>query len=103
MFNFTLLPNFTRRVRFASNSLLFTIVLLTAFGAVAQTSPKTAPISTILDADGSVKPNMSGSFDPSGYRLEFETDGKPRFTTAESTVLGGNCNDGWEGGFSVNG
>ncbi len=104
MFKITLLmQNFTGYKQSASHCLLFVIVLITTFGASAQTSsPKSLPISTILNSDGSVKPNMTGSFDPSGYKFGYGPRGEPRFMAEDKQVLG-SCNDGWDSNFILNG
>src|SRR5690606_12788900 len=56
----------------------------------------------ILNPDGSIRTNVSGSFDPSGYRLTHGPNGEPRFTSAnEGDHLG--CADSWDTSFYPNG
>src|SRR5687768_2785884 len=59
-------------------------------------------LSTILKADGSVNPNATGSFDPTGYRLTHGPNGEPRFVS-ESQSHGGCTPDSWDTSFTTNG
>ncbi len=88
-------------------ALLFVFVSLTTKGVPAQipslpSAAGVASVSTILNPDGSVMPNISGSFDPRGYRMAYGPGGEPRFVTdAESNPLG--CGDAWDTTFIPNG
>ncbi len=90
-------------VNSAGYCLFFAVVFFTTFKAFAQTTlQNSASVSTILNADGSVKPGITGSFDPNCYKLSYGPKGKPKFTPADQSIQTG-CNDGWESSFAVNG
>lgn len=82
------------------------VVFLTAFAidVSAQTlsQPTNASLSAVLNSDGSVRPNISGSFDPSGYRLSQGPNGKPLFVREARSAQGG-CSDAWDTNFTLNG
>lgn len=100
MFKFTsLFPIIIRKMQPASHSFLFMVILLSSLSTFAQTS---LPISNILDGDGTIKPNMSGSFDPGGFRFTYGPKGEPRFIAAEQSNQG-NCSDSWDSTFNING
>jgi hypothetical protein len=73
----------------------------------AQSPSSAQPISSILNADGSIKRGISGSFDPKGFRMTNGPDGSPRFMSEtealRSLPLATDCNDGWDDRFWTNG
>ena len=81
--------------------LLFVFALFTASDVYAQSAPN-APLSTILNDDGSLKQNASGSFDPSGFRMSYGPNGEPRFVQSSSATQSG-CSDNWDTSFLING
>lgn len=82
-------------------NLLFVFLLLTTVSVSAQ-SPSNTSLSAVLNPDGSVKPNITGNFDPTGYRLASGPNGEPRFVAAPGSAQGG-CSDSWDTAFSING
>ena len=90
-----------RDLSIAPCSLSIVFVFLMALSASAQSTSQ--PLGSILNSDGSVNKNVTGSFDPSGYRLTHGPNGEPRFV-AEPRSVGGSCApDGWDTNFSLNG
>ena len=75
------------------------VILLTSLGVSAQYK---APLSTVLGPDGSVRPNVAGAFDPSGYRLAYGESGEPKFVS-ETQSAGTGCSDNWDTAFTLNG
>src|SRR4051794_12547029 len=69
--------------------------------------PNGQPISSILNADGSIKRDISGSFDPKGFRMLADEGGAPRFvpeTEAPSNLSPTTgCSDGWDDRFWTDG
>ena len=65
------------------------------------------PISSVLNADGSIKLGISGSFDPKGFRMATGPDGSPRFISeaevSRNLSPNGSCIDGWDDRFSFSG
>ena len=59
-------------------------------------------LSTVLNGDGSLNQNASGSFDPTGYRMTSGPNGEPRFVPSGQPSLGG-CVDNWDTNFIQNG
>ncbi len=82
--------------------LVSVLVLFTAIGVSAQSQSSKASLSNALNADGSIKPDISGSFDPSGFKLTQGPKGEPRFVAADRKTEGG-CSDGWDTTFTTNG
>lgn len=64
----------------------------------SEQAGKGQALAGVLNVDGTVRPGMAGSFDASGYRMEYTATGAPRFApkTAES-------DDKWDGQFGVPG
>ena len=81
--------------------LLFVFALFTAADVCGQ-SASSGSLSTILNDDGSVKKNVTGSFDPSGFRMSYGPNGEPRFFD-DSHPLGGCTPDSWDTTFTANG
>ena len=79
--------------------LLFLVALFTTANVSAQ-SGSNPSLSTVLNPDGSVKQNVTGSFDSSGFRMSYGPNGEPRFS--ERATLG-TCSDSWDTNFSLNG
>jgi hypothetical protein len=52
--------------------------------AVAETSPSLA---TVLSPDGRIMEGASGSYDPTGFRMEYGSDGEPLFVEEGSSPL----------------
>ncbi len=93
------------------------IILCLALLAAAQSSgdlnrmraeqPSGQPISSILNTDGSIRPGVSGSFDPKGFRMLAGENGSPRFVAhgigqidhSSATA----CEDRWDDRFWPNG
>lgn len=85
-------------VLFASNLLAQSVGNISARSVATNGSS----LSTVLGPDGSVRPNITGSFDPSGYRLTYGPNGEPRFVSESRSV--GNCTpDAWDTTFKPNG
>src|SRR5687768_9943320 len=83
----------------AARGFLFVSALLTSISAFGQSAPS---LSTALNADGSIRPDAVGSFDPSGYRLAYGLNGEPRFLSAPQSF--GTCTpDAWDTTFTANG
>lgn len=64
------------------------------------------PISPILDANGSIKRGVSGSFDPKGFRMITGPDGAPRFVAEgeqDKFSPATDCGDRWDDRFWTNG
>ena len=80
--------------------LVFLLALLTASAVCGQSSK--ASLSTILNADGSVRADITGTFDPSGFRMGYGPNGEPRFVD-NSHPLGGCTPDSWDTTFTSNG
>ena len=88
----------------ASLKILLALLFLAATVAAQAPANGSGPLSNILNPDGSIRPNMSGSFDSNGYRMSFGPNGEPRFAPAESQPIGPSCNDGWQDlGFTYSG
>jgi len=65
-----------------------------------------APISSVLDANGSIRKGSSGSFDAKGFRMSYDRDGKPIFLPDMRTDIfspDGGCLDGWDDRFAAPG
>ncbi len=61
---------------------LAAVLLLTASAAVAETNPSLA---TVLSSDGRIMEGVSGSFDPTGFRMTYGPDGEPLFLEESSS------------------
>ena len=65
------------------------------------------PISAILNSDGSIKRGISGSFDPTGFRIVTGRDGTPRFVADSEGKIdhtsATDCGDRWDSRFWQNG
>jgi hypothetical protein len=78
------------------------MALFAAMSVSAQVRSDNAPLSTAIRADGSLKPDVAGSFDPSGHQLTYGPKGEPRFVPADPKPEG-TCSDGWDTSFTTNG
>jgi trimeric autotransporter adhesin len=87
--------------------LMLCLLSLSLLGWRAAGGAKTASpaggqnsLAGVLNADGSLKPGVRGSFDVSGYRMEYTASGAPRFVPAGAAQA--ECNS-WDPQFSLNG
>jgi hypothetical protein len=59
-------------------------------------------LASVLNQDGSVKPGVNGSFDVSGFRMDYAPNGAPRFVPAP--LADGDCAAGaWDTQFGLSG
>lgn len=63
-----------------------------------EQTDKGQALAGVLNADGTVKPGMAGSFDASGYRMEYAATGEPQFVPRTAGP-----DDKWDGQFGVPG
>ncbi len=60
--------------------LFIVLVLITHFtGSIFSQTTEKKSLSSVLNADGTLKENINGSFDATGYTVATYTDGHPRF------------------------
>src|SRR5689334_15213280 len=67
---------------------------------------QSAPISSVLDENGSIRPGVAGSFDPSGFGMFAGANGSPHFVAdpgREAVLSPAGCKDGWDNGAISNG
>lgn len=76
------------------------VFLLIATSASAQSLAQ--PLSSALNPDGSINASISGSFDPTGYRMTQGANGAPLFVRSEQPSVGG-CVDNWDTNFVQSG
>ncbi len=62
------------------------------------TQKRRGPVADILNGDGSVKLGTNGSFDLSGFRMEYSPNGAPRFAAIPAEA--GGCTD-WDDQFGL--
>lgn len=87
-------------------------VLTAAIVVTAQTSNvENSSIQSVLNADGTIKTDRAGNFNPQGFEMTTDADGKPRFVAAakSDTSLDNNrktassaasgCSDNWDSRF----
>jgi hypothetical protein len=67
----------------------------------AESKRGTQSVASVLNEDGSVKPGVNGSFDVSGFRMQYAPNGAPRFVPASMPASG--CASGWDTQFGLNG
>ena len=92
-----------RNLLCAVRCLCIVLFLLSTTSVFSQTTSNLS-LSSALNPDGSMKSNVTGSFDSTGYRMSFGPNGEPRFVSPSADPLGSSCNDGWVNlGFTVTG
>ncbi len=79
---------------------LFVLIVFPAVDVFAQGSSQ--PLTSALNADGSMKLGVSGSFDSKGYSLSYGPKGEPRFVSSAEVGPAG-CGDNWDTTFKPNG
>ena len=65
-----------------------------------------APLSAILNIDGTIKKGSIGSFDPKGFHMSYGPNGEPRFLPVDGPNdqrPDGGCSDGWDDRFGLPG
>lgn len=86
--------------------------LIAATGVFAQTSQvENSSIQSILNSDGTIKNDRAGNFDPRGFQMTTDAEGKPRFVASDSiespkqndALAVAACSDNWDGRFSNRG
>lgn len=72
-------------------------------GGVSLGTPDVRPLAGALDADGRLRTDVDGAFDPAGFDLVLGEDGAPRFrptaSVATSVLAGGGAPTLWREGF----
>src|SRR6185369_16949556 len=58
-------------------------------------------VANVLNEDGTVKPGANGGFDASGFRMEYDPNGAPRFVPAPAVADA--CPADWDTQFGANG
>jgi hypothetical protein len=56
-------------------------------------------LQSALRQDGTIRPDVSGSFSAKGFRFQLGANGEPRFLSSPSAV----CSDNWDNRFSLPG
>jgi hypothetical protein len=87
-------------------------MLAIVIGVSAQSSNvENSSIQSVLNSDGTIKTDRAGNFNPKGFQMTTDADGKPRFALAEKsdssfederkTALpsASVCSDNWDGRF----
>ncbi|HEX8399212.1 MAG TPA: hypothetical protein VF644_17370 [Pyrinomonadaceae bacterium] len=87
-------------------------MLAIAIGVSAQTSnAENSSIQSVLNSDGTIKTDRAGNFNPQGFEMTTDADGKPRFALAEKHDFSLNderktaspaaavCSDNWDSRF----
>ncbi|MBC8078595.1 MAG: hypothetical protein H7Y32_21140, partial [Chloroflexales bacterium] len=72
-----------------------------AYAASPTAAPAAQPLASQLNADGTLAPGASGSFDTSGYALTLGANGAPRFVPAAANAVAGD--EGWDDRFGTPG
>src|ERR1700686_4282973 len=65
----------------------------------AERKQGTQSVASVLNEDGLVKPGINGSFDVSGFRMEYASNGAPRFVPAP--MVAGGCTPEWDTQFGL--
>ena len=81
--------------------ILLILMTLTAFSAL--TSAQQLPLSSYLNANGSLKQGVNGSFDARGFKLSFDDSGAPRFIADGQTSITSSlaCDSAWSSDYGA--
>lgn len=104
--NHTAIRSFERHFAIACGFILAIVI-----GITAQTSNvENSSLEGILNSDGTIKTDRTGNFDPRGFQMTTDADGKPRFIASDSiereqnnALAATTCSDNWDGRFSNRG
>ncbi len=62
-----------------------------------------SPFQTIINKDGTIKKGVNGSFNATGFTMQYGKNGEPIFVPAQTEQRTSGCGDGWQDGFGLPG